>query len=111
MRVVERIQFMHQPFGMNPPQRVMSNVELPCVIAQHHGIAQELVRLDAAPQRGLDGDLNRIGRDVQLDEAEPVEMDEPCCSDRRSVSLFRHQLSDQRRGQRNACACSHKPRR
>ena len=99
MRVVERIQLMHQPFGVNPPQRVMSDVELACVIAQHDGVAEELVRLDAAPQGSLDGDLNRIRRDVQLDEAEPIEMDEPCCLIGKACLCFSHQLSDQRRGQ------------
>jgi hypothetical protein len=90
---------MHQPFGVNPPQRVMSDVELACVIAQHDGVAEELVRLDAAPQGSLDGDLNRIRRDVQLDEAEPIEMDEPCCLIGKACLCFSHQLSDQRRGQ------------
>jgi predicted transcriptional regulator len=31
--------------------------ELPGIIAQHHGIAQEVVRVDAAPDRSLGGDL------------------------------------------------------
>jgi hypothetical protein len=30
-------------------QRVLANVELSGVIAQHHRLAEELVRLDAAP--------------------------------------------------------------
>jgi hypothetical protein len=47
--VVEGVQLMHQPFRVNPAQRMPADVELPGVIAQHDGIAQEFVRLNAAP--------------------------------------------------------------
>ena len=56
MLVGERVQLMHQPFRVHPAQRVPADVELPGVIAQHHGIAQEFVRLNAAPQSPLGGD-------------------------------------------------------
>ena len=47
--VVERIQFMHKPFRVNPTQRMLADVELPGIVTQNHGIAQEFVRLNAAP--------------------------------------------------------------
>ena len=77
MRVREGVQFVHQPFGMDPAQCVLTNRELPGIIAQHHGIAQEVVRVDAAPDRSLGGDLHRIGRRGQCGEAEPVKLCRP----------------------------------
>ena len=111
MLVVERVQLMHQPFRVNPAQRVPADVELPGVIAQHHGIAQKFVRLNAAPQRPFGGDPDRVGRDRQRGEAEPVEMrlpgglvGEPCLR-------FGHQTGDQRPLAGRGFACSRKPRR
>ena len=49
MPVGERIQLVHQPFRVDPAQRMPPDVELTGVIAQHDAIAEELVRLDAAP--------------------------------------------------------------
>ena len=40
---------MHQPFRVNPAQRVPANGELTRVIAQHHGIARIFMRLNTAP--------------------------------------------------------------
>ena len=45
----ERIQLMDQPLGVYPAQRVRTDGELAGLVAQHHGAAQEAVRLDAAP--------------------------------------------------------------
>ena len=56
MLVGERIQFMHQPLRVNPTQRMAADVELPGIITQNHGIAQEFVCLNATPQRPLAGD-------------------------------------------------------
>ena len=99
MLVGEGVQLMHQPFRMHPAQRVLADVELPGVIAQHHGVAQEFVRLNAAPQCALGGDLHRIGRDVQRGEAEPVEMRQPCLLISEACLRFGHQAGDQRRRQ------------
>jgi hypothetical protein len=41
---------VYQSFRMHPAQRVPSDGELPRVIAQDDAIAQEFVRMDAAPQ-------------------------------------------------------------
>ena len=48
MRICEGVQFMHQPFGMDPA-RVLADGELPGIVAEQHSIAQEAVRVDAAP--------------------------------------------------------------
>ena len=64
MLVGERFQLVHQPFRVDPAQRVPADVELPGIVTQHDGIAQEFVRLNAAPQRALGGDPDRLGRDA-----------------------------------------------
>src|ERR1700686_1564623 len=46
----EGIELMDGTLGMDPAQRVMSNVELSGVVADDHGLAQEAVRPDAAEQ-------------------------------------------------------------
>ena len=53
MWVRERVRFVHQPFGMDPAQRMLTNHELPGIIAQHRGIAQEAVRVAVAPDRSV----------------------------------------------------------
>ena len=35
MQIRERVQLMHQPFRVDPAQRVLADVELSCVVAQH----------------------------------------------------------------------------
>ena len=42
----EGVQLVPRPFGVNPAQCVLANLQLPGIIAQHHGIAQEAMRLD-----------------------------------------------------------------
>ena len=65
---------MHQPLRVNPTQCVPADVELPGIVTQHDGIAEEFVRLNAAPQRTLGGDPDRLRRDLQCVEPQPVEM-------------------------------------
>jgi len=77
MLVVERIQFMHQPFRVRPTQRVPTDVELPGIVTQNHGVAQEFMRLNATPQRALGGDPDRVRADLQCVEAQPIEMRPP----------------------------------
>ena len=74
----EGVQLVHQPFGMDPAQRVPAHRELPGIVAQHHGITQEVVRVDAAPDGAFGGDLHRVWRRAQNGEAKPVEMRRPC---------------------------------
>ena len=42
---------------------MLADVELSCIVAQHHGIAQETVRMDAAPLSPLGGNLHSILND------------------------------------------------
>ncbi len=99
MAVVERIQLMRQPFRMNPAQRVPADIELTRVVAQHDGVTQEFVRLNAAPQRALGRDRNWIGRNVQRREAEPIEMRQPRCPISEARLWFSRQTADQFPGQ------------
>jgi hypothetical protein len=40
---------MHQPLCVNPTQRVAADVELPGIVTQNDGVAQEFVCLNTAP--------------------------------------------------------------
>lgn len=77
----------------------MSDVKLAGVIAQHDGVAEELVRLNAAPQRPLGGDLNGVGCHVQPGQAEPVEVGQPRLPISEVGLWVSHQAADQRRRQ------------
>src|SRR6476646_1633066 len=60
MQIRESIKLMHQPFRMDPAQRVLSDVELAGIVAQHHSVAQKTVCMDAAPLSPLGGDRPRV---------------------------------------------------
>jgi len=77
MQIGEGVQLVHQPFRMDPAQRVLADRELSGIIAQHHGITQEVMRVDAAPDGAFGGDLYGVGRCGQGGEAEPFEMRRP----------------------------------
>jgi hypothetical protein len=79
LRVRESIQLVYQPFRMNPAQRVLANVELTGIVAQHHGALQKAMRMDAAPLSPLGGDQHRVLDDRQTrrggrDDAKAVQM-------------------------------------
>ena len=65
VQIGERIQLVHQPFRMDPAQRVSADGELPGIVTQHDGIAQKTVRMDAAPLSPFGGDLHRVLNDRQ----------------------------------------------
>ena len=94
--VGEGVQFVHQPFRMDPAQCVLADGKLSGIprirlrqpegrLAQHHGIAQEVVRVNAAPNcspsfrsgQAFGCDQHRIRGCGQFGEAEPVEMRRP----------------------------------
>src|SRR3954466_4255304 len=75
------------------------DVELSGIIAQHHGVAEKFVRLNAAPQSALGGDTNRVGRHRQRGEAEPVEVCQPSGLIAELRLRLSRQASDQRRRQ------------
>ena len=56
VQVGEGVELVHQPLGMDPAQRMPTDDELTGIVADDDGIAQEAMRLDAAPQRALGGD-------------------------------------------------------
>src|SRR5690349_18447720 len=55
--VGEGVELVDQPLGMHPAQRVLTDGELASIVADNHGVTQKLVRLDAAPECSLGGDL------------------------------------------------------
>jgi hypothetical protein len=104
MQIREAVQLMHQPFRMNPAQRVLANGELTGVVAQHHGVLQQPMRMDAAPHSPLGGDQHRVLDDGQpglcgRDDAKPVQMRLPCrlINEARLIGLS--QACDQRASQ------------
>src|SRR5271165_6839217 len=77
LRVGERIEFVNQTFGVDPAQAVRANIELAGVVADDHGVGQQTMRLDAAPQSPFSGDQHGIGMDLQGGHAEPLQMSVP----------------------------------
>src|SRR5271168_476461 len=77
LRLGERIEFVNQTFAMGPTQAVQADVELASVVADNHGIGEQAMRLDAAPQSAFAGDQHGIGADLQSRDAEPIQMDVP----------------------------------
>ena len=55
----ESVQLVHQPFRMDPTQRMAADGELAGIIAQQHGIAQKAVCMGTAPLSPFGGDLDR----------------------------------------------------
>ena len=47
--VGERVELVHQPLGMDPAQRMLTDSELAGVVADNHRVTEKSVRLDAAP--------------------------------------------------------------
>jgi hypothetical protein len=99
MPVGKRVELMHRPLGMNPAQCMLSDIELSGIIAEHDSVAEEFMRLDAAPQSALGGDAYWIGCHVQLGEAKPVKIRHPCGLISEACPRFGPQADDQWRGQ------------
>ena len=76
------------------------DIELSGVITEHDAIAQEPVRLNAAPQSALGSDLNGIWRHFQPVEAKPVEMGQPGRPIGEARLGLGRQTGNQRGGQR-----------
>src|SRR5262249_11914446 len=68
---------MNEPLGMNPAQAMLADVKLTGVVADNHGVGQEAMRLDAAPQRSLGGHHKGIGMALESRNAKPIEMRGP----------------------------------
>jgi hypothetical protein len=76
-----------------------TDIELSSIIAQHHAVAEEFVRLNTAPYGTLGGDPHRVGRDLQPAEANAVEMRQPSRLIGKAGLRLGRQTGDQRRRQ------------
>jgi hypothetical protein len=52
---------VHQPLRMHPAQRMPANGKLAGIVADNHHVAQQPVRVDAAPQCPFGGDADWSG--------------------------------------------------
>src|SRR5271169_1513354 len=77
LSVGERIEFVNQPFVMDPAQAVLTDVELAGVVADNDRVGEKTVGFDAAPQGAFGGDQHGIGMDLQGRDAETVEVCAP----------------------------------
>ena len=68
---------MNQAFGMDPAEAMPAHVELAGVVADDHGVGEQAMRLEAAPQSAFGGDQRGIGMDLQGRDAEPVQVGVP----------------------------------
>jgi hypothetical protein len=75
--VGEGVELVDQALGMDPAQGVVIDRELPGVVGQHHGVGQQPMSLDRAPWCAFGGDADRVGRDLQVGDAEPPEVIQP----------------------------------
>jgi len=57
--VGERIELVNQALGMNPAEAMRADIELAGVVADDHGIGEQAMRLDAAPQSAFGGESAR----------------------------------------------------
>ena len=99
MLVGEGVELVDQPFGMDPAQAVASDVELAGIVAHDHGLGEQAMGLDAAPQRTFGGDRDRVGRDVEGCDAEPLQMALPRRLVGEVLVLMLGQQPDDRPGQ------------
>jgi hypothetical protein len=75
--VGEGVELVYQAFRMHPAQGVQADVELTGVVADHHGIGQEAVGFDAAPQRTFGGNQHRVRVNLQGRDTELIKMGFP----------------------------------
>lgn len=59
MPVGEGVELVNQPLGMDPAQTVATDIELAGIVANDHGLLEEAMGLDAAPQCPFGGDQHR----------------------------------------------------
>ena len=62
---------------MNPAQAMLADIELTGIVADDHGVGEEAVRLDAAPQRRLGGEHHGVWIDLEGRDAELFEVGVP----------------------------------
>ena len=68
---------------------MLADIELTGVITDDHRVGQKTMRFDAAPQGSFGGNHERIGMDLENQDAEPIEMRSPgCVIGKRLVGMF-----------------------
>jgi hypothetical protein len=65
---------VHQPFRMDPAVGVVVEAELAGAVRDDHGVRQEAVGLYASSERTLGGNFDGIRVNLDLADAESVEM-------------------------------------
>src|ERR1700692_2310723 len=98
--VGEGVQLVNQTLGMNPTQAVLADIELTGVVADDHGVGEEAVRLDAAPQRRLGGDHHGVWIDLEGRDTERFEVGVPGVVTGKAAVGMLDQASDHMGGQR-----------
>ena len=107
VQIGESVELVHQPLRVDPAQRMPTDDELTGIIADHDGIAQEAMVMDAAPQSALGGDLHRVRGDLQSADTQAIEMDLPGGLMDKACLRLRRQLADHRSGKRAAAHVVH----
>src|SRR5215469_6720145 len=70
----EGIKLVNKPLRMHPAKSVFAHVKLARIITDDNGFCQQAMGLDAPPDRSFGGDLDRVRIDLELGDAELVEM-------------------------------------
>ena len=77
VQVGEGVELVHQPFRMHPAECMPADRELAGIVAHDDRIPQEATRRHDAPQCAFGGDAHRIGRDLQIADAQTLQMGLP----------------------------------
>jgi hypothetical protein len=73
----EGFEFVNQPFGMHPAQRVRADIELSGIVGQDDGILDEAVVHDGAPHGAFGGDCHRVEGALGCPNVERLEVGLP----------------------------------
>ena len=68
---------MDEPFGVDPAQRVRADAKLARVVGNNHGVRQQALMMDRAPERRFAGDEHGIGSDLHRAQAQRLQMTSP----------------------------------
>ena len=77
MFVGEGVELVNEPFCVHPAKGVQADIELTGVVADDHGVGQEAVSFDAAPQCAFGGNQHRVRIDLEGKDVELLEMRVP----------------------------------
>jgi hypothetical protein len=92
-------QFVDEPLGVDPAQRMLANAELAGIIGYDDGIGEKAVVADRPPHRPFGGDPDRVGFNRELVKAQRRQMRLPCgaagkCLVRRSRQPVDHRTGE-----------------